>query len=280
MTLQYDQFIESLSNLHDITAREDAEMLQVVKKTVVELRKVGTITRKSLAVFIQDNPQAVPIIATSAGLGQEQLKNQLRRLMGTTGWVTLARNNSTQLIEVLDQEFDLVNHLTKDINKTWALEDVLLERHLWSHRPGAQSVGQGRKVENEVEEIAKKLDLPYTMRTQFEGRSGETAPCDLAIPNGSDALIVVAMKGFNSTGSKLSDAVKEIEKMARVKYAKQFVFVVIDGIGWLSRQADLKRIFELWQKREIDGLYSLKYLDQFSIDLRDAAVRLSLLSVE
>lgn len=277
--MEFGHFIDSLSNLHNITAREDDEMLQMVKQTVSELRKIENITRETLSEFIQKNPHAVPILTTCAGLGQEQFKNQLRRLLGTAGWVNLARKDPNLLIQTLDDEFDLVVQINKDLNKHWSFGDVLLERHLWSRNSGAQSVGRGRKVENEVEEVAKQLGLPYSMRTQFEGRSGETAPCDLAIPGGSsDALIVVAMKGFNSTGSKLSDAVKEIEYMARVKYSKQYVFAVIDGIGWLSRQADLRRIFELWQKREIDGLYSLKYLDQFKDDLEDAAIRLSLLS--
>lgn len=278
MPIQFDEFLGSLSNLYNITAREDDDMLRIVKQTILELREVQAITRESLSRFIEVSPHAVPIIATSAGLGQEQLKNQLRRLVGTSGWVTLARNNPDLLIEVLDTEFNLVQQIKKDLTKQWSFEDVLLERHLWSRKSGVQSVGRGRKVENEVEEVVKKLGLSYSMRTQFEGRGGEPAPCDLAIPSGtSDALIVVAMKGFNSTGSKLSDAVKEIEKMVRVKYSKQYVFVIVDGIGWLSRQADLKRIYELWQKREIDGLYSLQHLAQFSQDLKDAAIRLSML---
>lgn len=100
----------------------------------------------------------------------------------------------------------------------------------------------------------------------------------MAIPSGgSDSLIVVGMKGFNSTGSKLTDAVTEIEKMAEVRLPRQYVFAVIDGIGWLSRQADLKRIFGLWESRKIDGLYSLQHLDLFKQDLKEAATRLDLL---
>jgi hypothetical protein len=53
--------------------------------------------------------------------------------------------------------------------------------------------------------------------------------------------------------------------------------VVIDGLGWKSRQADLRRIHELWNKRSIDGLYALKHLDRLESDLRDAADRLNLL---
>ena len=85
------------------------------------------------------------------------------------------------------------------------------------------------------------------------------------------------MKGFNSTGSKLSDAVREILEMADVRLPSQYVYVVIDGIGWKNRQADLRRIFELWENRTIDGLYTLAHLPQFQADLTAAALRLDLL---
>ncbi len=129
-----------------------------------------------------------------------------------------------------------------------------------------------------MEKIAQALSLPYQMRTRFTGLGGADAPCDMSIPAGGvEARIVVAMKGFNSTGSKLSDAVKEIQDMARVRLPRQYVFAVVDGIGWLSRKADLRRIYDSWVNQSIDGLYSLNYLDQFRIDLEAAAKRVNLL---
>jgi hypothetical protein len=109
------------------------------------------------------------------------------------------------------------------------------------------------------------------------GEAEPTAPCDLAIPGGGErARIVVGMKGFNSTGSKLTDAVREIEAMAEVRLPQQYVFAVIDGIGWKSRQADLQRIYALWDRRSIDGLYTLAHLDRFEKDLRDAYGRVGI----
>lgn len=74
------------------------------------------------------------------------------------------------------------------------------------------------------------------------GRGGQTAPCDLAIPTGgAGARIVVAAKGFDSTGSKLTDAVREVEEIAERR------------------------------------LYTLATLGRFRDDLGDAARRLGLL---
>lgn len=276
MAIDYDGFLNSLSNLQEIAPRRDPEVQDKVSVIVEELRKIETIDRFSLARLIESYPDAVPVICTSAGLGQEQLKNQLRHRLGTQGWVTLARRTPDQLIEFLDSQFNLVDALKEEMARSWTYSDVILERHLWSKKSGAQSVGRGRTVEDEVESLVRSLNLPYQMRTRFIGRGGETAPCDLAIPSGTDqAMIVIGMKGFNSTGSKLTDAVVEIEKMASVRLPRQYVYAVIDGIGWLSRQSDLRRIFTLWETQAIDGLYTLKHLDLFKEELRLAASRLS-----
>ncbi|HEX6701164.1 MAG TPA: hypothetical protein VF101_10580 [Gaiellaceae bacterium] len=118
----------------------------------------------------------------------------------------------------------------------------------------------------------RDLRLPYEVRTRFEGRGGEPAPADVAIPEGGTrAEIVCAAKGFDSTGSKLGEAVREIREMANVRKPTQFVLAVVDGIGWHRRRADLERIYGLFERGEIDGLYSLAMLDQFRRDVDQAA---------
>ena len=272
--IAFPEFVDSLADLGRV-AREDVELQERIRQMVAALEAAGTVTRESLAAFITREPNSVPILATCVGLTREQLKNQLRHRLGTSGWVSLARKRPARLIEMLD-EFGLVDRLSEQMRREWSFSDVLLERYLWSQRGASGAIGRGRGVEDVVEEVIRRLGLPAQPRTRFLGR-GQSAPCDLAIPAGGDrAQIVVAMKGFNSTGSKLTDAVREIESMAEVRLPSQFVFAVIDGIGWKNRQADLKRIYELWDRRLIDGLYTLAHLDRFETDVAAAAVRLGL----
>jgi hypothetical protein len=259
-------------------AREDTEMKARIVDVVASLDAIETLDRATLAAFITEDPNTVPILATCVGLTQEQLKNQLSHRFKTSSWSKLARQNARELIRVLDEEFGLVERLAIQRRQQWTFSDILLERYLWSRRGAASAVGQGRRVEDEIQTLVDSLGIASRPRTRFAGRGGETAPCDLAMPSGGElAQIVIAMKGFNSTGSKLSDAVREVEQMANVRLPNQYVFVVIDGLGWKSRQADLRRIHELWNKRSIDGLYALKHLDRLESDLRDAADRLNLL---
>jgi len=46
---------------------------------------------------------------------------------------------------------------------------------------------------------------------------------------------------------------------------------VIDGIGWKNRVNDLRRIYTLWERQQIDGMYTLATLDTFRRDLQQAA---------
>jgi len=241
-----------------------------IKDATVELAALPTVDLKSLTAWAKDNPRRVPVLALVVGLGQEKLKNSLRDEFDTSGWVTLAKERPGDLVAWLDRDFDLIRMLNVQRMRGYTLGDVLVARA--GSRVTATQAGQsGRKVEDEIEAIAADLGLPYETRTRFTGRNGLTAPCDLVVPDSGNAQIVVAAKGFDSTGSKLTDAVREIQEMAEIRLPRQFVIAVIDGIGWKSRQADLRRIHGLWETQQIDGMYTLASLDQFRDDLEEAA---------
>lgn len=276
-SVSFDALVGSLSDLGRM-AREDAQMAERIQAVVAGLHELGAPSVEKLAAFIKENPHAVPILTTCIGLTQEQFKNLLSHRMGTAGWIRLARTRPGELIAMLEQDFELIRKLGEQLDRDWTLADVLLERYLWSRRGAASAVSQGRSVEDEVERVVLRLGLPMEPRTQFLGKGGESAPCDLAIPAGGlHTQIAIAMKGYNSTGSKLSDAVREVDRMVNVRTPRMYVYVIVDGIGWRSRKADLRRIYNFWERKEIEGLYTLAQLDEFERELRIAAVRASLL---
>lgn len=172
---------------------------------------------------------------------------------------------------MFEREYGLIERIEAERGRSWSYGDILFERVESRSRAG-RAIGRGRDLEDEVEKVVKSLELPYVLRTQFTGRRGRVEPCDLAIPaGGANALIVCAVKANNSTGSKLSDALREIQAMAEARDPRQFVYAVVDGIGWLNRQSDLQKIFNLWTERSIDGLFSLAQLPRFREELRHAA---------
>ncbi|MEN3121222.1 hypothetical protein [Janibacter sp. LM] len=267
-------FDEYLGTLGRLTAHIDPTAstpeAEEIKDAAEQLTLLPAVDLASLAAWAKANPTRVPVLGLVVGLGQEKLKNALRDEFDTSGWVTLARERAVDLVTWLDKDFDLLRMLTTQQTRRYDFGDVLVARA--GSRVTATQAGQsGRKVEDEIEAIAVDLNLPYETRTRFTGRSGRTAPCDLVVPDSGNAQIVVAAKGFDSTGSKLTDAVREIEEMAEIRLPRQFVIAVIDGIGWKSRKSDLRKIHSLWESQQIDGMYTLATLDRFRDDLEDAA---------
>jgi len=268
----FEDYVASLGRLAaKIDPTASTPEAEDIKSAVASLEALDDIDQETLAAWARTHPAQTYVLALVVGLSREKLTNQLRDWFSTGSWRKAAIQDSTVFIEKLDQEFDLLRLLRAQRRRAYAFDDVLIARA--GTRATATTAGQsGRRIEDELEAIASSLNLPYTPRTRFEGRNGRTAPADLAVPDGGrDCVIAVAAKGFDSTGSKLSDAVREIEEMADARTGGQIALAVVDGIGWKGRMADLRRIWALWNRGEIDGLYTLATLDQFRVDLDNFA---------
>ena len=279
----FEEFFAGLSSLGGETPAVDPaapdELTREAAEAASAVEMLAQVTPEALASLIREHPAWVPFLASCVGLGLEQLKRQLEHRLGSSGWLTVARRNPERLIGALDDAFGLVAAVRVQRERTWTFADVLVERARWSQRSATRSIVRGRRLENVVEEVVQALGLAYEMRSRFHGKGGRDAPCDFAIPRaGGEALIVGAVKGFDSTGSKLSDAVREMKEMAETRLPRQFVFGFVDGIGWRGRRADLRRIYDLWANHEIDGLYTLQTLETFHRDLTEAARRLGLIT--
>jgi hypothetical protein len=275
--IPFDSYLASLGRLTAIVdpTASTAEA-EDIREAVESLTTIANIEVASLSEWIAAQNNWVPVLGLVVGLGQEKLRNALKNTFDTTGHITLARTRATDLITMLDEEFDLLRLLRVQLDRTYGFADVLIAR-AGPRVTASSGQASGRKVEDEISAIADDLGLSHVDRSTYTGRNNRRGPADLIVPNAENALIVVAAKGFDSTGSKLTDAVREILEMAEIRLPTQFVFAVIDGIGWKQRQADLKRIHTLWESRQIDGMYTLASLDQFRADLQDAAHRLKLI---
>jgi hypothetical protein len=274
MTEPIPTFAEYVASLGQLTPHVDPTIerpeTEQIRAAAESLSDLAEITLESLAAWVLTRPDDVPVLGLAVGLSQEKLKNVLKDRFDTSSWRKLAREQSDALVAMLDEEFDVVRLVETQRHQVFKFGDVLVARG--SGRQSASRAGlAGRSVEDEIERIAQDLGLTTVTRTRFIGRNGRTAPCDLAVRSGEHVAIVVAAKGFDSTGSKLTDAVREVEEMADVRLPTQFVMVVIDGIGWKNRINDLRRIYQLRERQQIDGMYTLASLDAFRRDLENAA---------
>lgn len=272
----FEEYLGLLAPFTHEVPEPDPKVLELCERATKRIADLDHIDRKGLAIAIAEDPQIVSVFAAAVGLSQERFKSWLQAQFGTAGWVSLGRQRPNELVDALDDDFAVVALLTAHVARDWTWSDVLARVMAPRQRAGA-SIRQGRNLEDAVEEQLSALGLEYVPRTRFVGKDGNDAPSDFAIPNGAEALIAVAVKGFDSTGSKLSDAAREIEQMVAVRTPRQFIYAVVDGQGWLRRQGDLRRIHSLREKQLIDGLYTRAQLPEFGAAVRGAALRLGLL---
>jgi hypothetical protein len=267
-------FAEYLASLGRLTAHIDPTAASPeaaeIKAAAASLAAMEGVTTETLVTWVTAHPAWVNVLGLAVGLSQEKLKNNLKHRFDTASWIKLARTRPAELVQMLEEDFDLIRLLGIQRGRPYDFGDILVAR-AGTRRAAAIAGASGRKIEDEIEAIASDLGLPYETRTRFVGRDNLTGPCDLVVPSGQKAEIAVAAKGNDSTGSKLSAAFDEIEKMAGVRQPRQFIMAVIDGIGWKSRQADLRRLYDLWERQQIDGMYTLATLDDFRQDLEQAA---------
>lgn len=273
-----DEYLALLTQIADPVATVAPERQALIRRFVDDLETLSEVTRDTLAQLIRDEPEYVPVLASVVGLTRERLKRQLQHHTGSAAWSTRASQDPGALISMLDDEFQVVERTREARGRTYTLSDVLIARA--GTRAGAGgAIDAGRYLEDSVEAIISGLGLPFETRTRFQGRGGQDAPADFAIPNGGQGtLIAVAVKGFESTGSKLTDAVGEIRRMAEVRTPTQFVFAVVDGLGWTGRTSDLSRIIDMVRSSQIDGVFPMQQFGQFENALHEAAVRLRLLA--
>jgi len=272
----FDDYLKQLAAVSPHQVAAEPAALEVCSHATAAVVGLGPLDRGKLAQLVSGDPTIVPVLAAVAGLSQERFKTWLQRSFATAGWVMMGRKRPAELVAALDDDFDLIALLEAQSRRAWTWADVLA-RTMSPRQHAGGWVQQGRALEDAVEARVQALGVAYVPRTRFVGQAGQTAPADFAIPNGEGALITVAVKGFDSTGSKLSDATREIEQMVKVKTARQFVLAVVDGEGWLRRKSDLERIHELWMQNLIDGVFTQSTLADFERSLRDAARRLGLL---
>jgi DpnII restriction endonuclease len=269
--VSFEQYLDALGAMTPhVDPTTTTPQTQAIRAAVDSLQTITPVTGQSLAQWANEHPRWAHVLGLVVGLSQEKLLMALKDGLGTSGAVTLARDRPGELITFLTDRFDVIEMVNKQADRKYGLADVLIAR-AGTRVTATRATAAGRSIEDMIEDIAKDLGLPYATRTRFVGRGDQTGPADLVIPDSAHAVIMVAAKGFDSTGSKLTAAYEEIAKMAAVRKPTQFVMAVVDGIGWKSRKADLRRIHDLWVTNDIDGLYTVSALDQFRSDLENAA---------
>jgi len=211
-------------------------LLAHLKVSVGRLRDLGrAATRQDLADELRDDSRFLDVCRLFLGTGQETAAHMLSDAIEgpRRSWNQLkarARQSPEEIASAL-AVLKLPELIQSRLERRWQAEDVLVERYKMSRGRAIAGQRRGRGLEDEVGGVLAKLDVPFERGVTFVGKQNETAKCDFAIPTRDHPKVVIEAKGFEATGSKLTDFLGDILKIAQAKDFHMYFFLVTDGRG-------------------------------------------------
>ncbi len=127
----------------------------------------------------------------------------------------------------------------------------------------------GRGLEDFAETLVREVfGDNFEARCQFSGVGGATEKCDFAVPDRHKPLILIEAKGYGATGSKMTDVVGDANKIIAAKRPDTPFILITDGITWMRRMNDLRKLVKLQNEGSITRIYTTRMAAQFEADLR------------
>lgn len=249
-----------------------AGLVAHVKLSLERLRGLGRpVTAADLAAELREKREFLDVCRLFMGQGQETvahlLSDQLGKHMGWTPLRNLAAREPERMAHALAL-IGLPGIIDQQLARNWQAEDILIERYRMSRGRAIAGQRRGRGLEDEVEAVLKAASVVYEARVTFTGVQGKSAKCDFALPARSEPKIVIEAKGFEATGSKLTDFLGDILKIVQARSPHMYFFLVTDGRGWHNRVSDLRKIVEHHQHGDIDMIYTRARLGDLAEDVR------------
>lgn len=164
----------------------------------------------------------------------------------------------------------LLNKIADEVNRPSSWSDRMIG--LFEGGWGSARKGQlrGRMLEDFVQEILVEV-FPANQiipRCQFLGANGRSSEkADFAIPNATDAHILIEVKAFNATGSKQTDVLGDILRIVEQKRDDTAFLLVTDGLSWRARASDLRKIIDLQNLGKIQRIYTKSMAAELKEDL-------------
>ncbi|HEX9983911.1 MAG TPA: DpnII family type II restriction endonuclease [Thermoanaerobaculia bacterium] len=263
-----DILLRELADLPSTWMDDEARHLVAGIPAVVErIRASGPeLDAAALATLLKEQPLALDVLRLLAAEGQEPMAHRICAALGgkRRGWDALralTRKSPDEMATAL-AAIGMPERVREQVWRQWTITDVLVDRYKLGRGRAIAGQSRGRGLENEVEAILRGIPVPFESRVTFTGAGGVTAKCDFAIPTREEPLIVIEAKGYEATGSKLTDFLGDVLKIKQAKGYHMYLFVVTDGRGWFNRQSDLKRLIELHEGGIVEMIYARARLSQ------------------
>ncbi|MCB9866282.1 MAG: hypothetical protein H6816_06560 [Phycisphaerales bacterium] len=163
-------------------------------------------------------------------------------------------------------------HLKRLIETPVSWQDILLERLKSGRGSAIKGQARGRRLEDGTEQIVNKVfsDVGFDKRCRFVGASGRsTEKADFAIPSKEDPAILIEVKAYGATGSKQTDILGDIARIAEQKRHDTHLLLVTDGTTWSQRINDLRKLVDMQNRGLIARIYTQRMFDDLDDDLTE-----------
>lgn len=264
---QLHEVVESLSPLN-VEWLDETAASAIAKLTA--LPKKEAYGRSDMAKLLEDDfEEGILCARLFLALSKDTMEAELKRELGAGGiGVKRYKANPDAFLDTLERLL-LPEAMATSINYTPVWSDILVER-LRSGRGSAIS-GQrrGRGLEDFAEAMVREVfGDQYETRCTFAGADGKAAKCDVAVPDKNRPRIVIEVKGYGATGSKMSDIIGDLDAIIDAMRRDTWLLFVTDGVTWKSRLSDLKKIVERQNQGKIARIYTTKMREEFLADLK------------
>lgn len=242
------------------------KVINATPRILEALEKEG-IDRNAIEKLLREHKYALDVFRLILGLSQDEMVNELRYFAKIPelgrGFKSI-RNKASQycseIANILVKNLGLVKVASKELFHNWRYEEVLIERYKYQRGRAIKGQKRGRSLEDDVESTLKRVGVKYERGRSFISKKGVEAKADFSIPSHIHPSIVIEVKGYEATGSKLTDVLGDILKIIKAKDPDTRFYLVTDGIGWFRRLSDLKHIIKLHEEDQIDMIYTRKTL--------------------
>ncbi|SCB62106.1 hypothetical protein GA0061105_13215 [Rhizobium aethiopicum] len=199
-----EEVVESLSPLAvDWMDDKAAEAIAALS----EIPKRDSYSRSDIeALLDQDFERGLLCSRLFLALSKDSMEAELTRILGKGGiGVKRYKSDRATFISALEN-LQLREAMATTVNYEPVWSDILVERLRSGRGSAIQGQRRGRGLEDFAEAMVKEVfGVSYDTRCTFTGADGKTAKCDVAVPDKSRPRIVIEVKGYGATGSKMTD---------------------------------------------------------------------------
>lgn len=272
-----DEVLASLSPL-DVEWMDEMAANTIARLTALSHKP--SYERADIEALFADNfDEGLLCVRLFLALSSDQMRSVLASELGGSGGIGVMRFNAdrTAYIDALER-LGLLEKMAATVNRVPVWSDILVERLRAGRGSAISGQKRGRGLEDFVEGIVREVfgEGGYVSRGTFVGEQGKTAKFDFAVPDRVRPRIIIEVKGYGATGSKMTDVIGDLDKIIESMRRDATLLFVTDGLTWKERTSDLRKILDRQNEGKIARIYTTGMREQFLSDLRTLKVECAL----